>query len=171
MQPSSQGVGRRVGRILDATTQLHSRRATAKQPTMVFPGSFVPTARRRRSRTCRGPIVRPWTMKSPVWTRSPTPSEQTEVPSLTSAAALTWKWQHGPAPQESRRIWAARRGRRARWVKARPQAPALTLEEPAQVARVLHDSPRRRRQRRRPSEPTSAATAAYDDAVRPKPEV
>ena len=78
MQTPSRGVGRRVGRILGATTRRHSRGATTKQPTMVFPGIFVPSARRRRSRTCRGPIVKPlaWTvatLASPTRTRSPTP--------------------------------------------------------------------------------------------------
>ena len=76
---SSRGVGRRVGRIPGATTRRRSWGATTKQPTMVFPESFVPNARRRRSRTCRGPIVRPWTVASPIQTRSPTPCEQTST--------------------------------------------------------------------------------------------
>ena len=45
MQPSSRGVGRRVHRALGyRTIQLHSRCATTRQPTIVFSGSFVPSA-------------------------------------------------------------------------------------------------------------------------------
>ena len=80
MQPSSRrrGVGRRVRRALGhRKTQLHSRRATTRQPTMVFPGSFVPSARRRRSRTCRRPTVSPWTTADRTRTRLARPCYQT----------------------------------------------------------------------------------------------
>jgi hypothetical protein len=56
---------------------------------------------------------------------------------------------------------------------ARARAPALTLEAPAQAARPRHDSPRRRRQRRRPIEKASAAAgrpvAAPSQVTAPTP--